>query len=144
MIWNSEKIHKKFTWNSYEHIQISFHMHFIRNEPPGTSYICGVSVVSQRENHSNDLTSYLLVIKTDKHYDGFIHVSFKNNCSAWICHWLQWHWLLLSCSFEYYGVEYVWFISEKTRHKNVWVYATKIRHHLVMRNMGRQRCRIFS
>ena len=33
-----------------------------------------------------------------------------------------------------YGVSFVVY---------VWVYATKIRHHLVMRNIGRQRCRIF-
>ena len=36
---------------------------------------CGVSVVSQRENHSNDVTSYLLVFKTGKHYDVLTHVS---------------------------------------------------------------------
>ena len=36
---------------------------------------CGVSVISQHENHSNDVTSYLLVFKTGKHYDGLTHVS---------------------------------------------------------------------
>ena len=35
----------------------------------------GVSVVSQHENRSNDVTSYLLVFKTGKHYDGLTHVS---------------------------------------------------------------------
>ena len=40
-IWNlyeiQIKFHTKYTWSSYEHMQIWFHVHYIGNEPPGPS-----------------------------------------------------------------------------------------------------------
>ena len=46
---------------------------------------CGMSVISQRENHSDDVTSYLFVFKTGKYYDGLTHVSSNSDLAVFNC-----------------------------------------------------------